>query len=449
MSIEKIISLPQQQEQAENEPKYRPDDDQLALQVAADWNGKVAYLWGEWRVYEGGCWQVRNIHEVKVFLRKFLRNYRSQGIQVTQRKINSLAQMLEDDLYIPDRKVIDCLEETRKYINLRNGLFNLETFELEDHRSDLFFTHQLDFDYDEEATPDAYLKYLYSSLVLRDSDKPDTKLIQLAEEALGYTLTARTDMKASFWLVGVGDSGKSTLIALLKAMLGKLYGTIDLTQLGGNRFMLSEIVGKRAVGFTENSSNSVLPDALYKALVGGTDEVYADVKNKPGITFVPEAKLWWAMNAKPRIVDRSGATFNRLHIIPFNRTIPENQRIKNLDSLLAREKPGIFNWWINGYKRLIRAGKFTTPEQSVAMRDKYRMDNDTEASFVEECCETHESFKVTSDALFQCYRQWCDKNGFNNKNRNQVSEDWERLGFRSKKANLIYWHGIRLRQDVL
>src|SRR5690606_11819017 len=133
---------------------------------------------------------------------------------------------------------------------------------------------------------------------------------------------------------------------------------------GGNRFMLSAIVGKRAVTFSEADQGAVLPDGLYKALVGGTDEIFADVKNKPGIVFRPEAKLWWAMNNAPRTTDRSGATLNRLNPILFNRSIPKSDRISNLDQMLMRERAGIFNWLLAGYARLTEQRRFTTVTQA-------------------------------------------------------------------------------------
>src|SRR5690606_22202115 len=121
----------------------------------------------------------------------------------------------------------------------------------------------------------------------------DNSLVTLVQEALGYSLTARTDLKASFWLVGAKDSGKSTMIAFLKLFMGSLHGTLDLNQLGTNRFLLGGIIGKRVVTFTEAESNTVLPDSIYKALVGGSDEIYADVKNRDPIVFKPTAKIWW------------------------------------------------------------------------------------------------------------------------------------------------------------
>jgi len=52
--------------------------------------------------------------------------------------------------------------------------------------------------------------------VFPDSGKPDGRLETLVLEALAYSMTARTDLKASFWLWGKPDSGKSTFIAFIR-----------------------------------------------------------------------------------------------------------------------------------------------------------------------------------------------------------------------------------------
>lgn len=428
---------------------FKPDDDQIALQLVDDpaIKNKLAFFYSSWRFYNGGVWQAQDVYEVRRYIRRQLRRMRHLGVGVNQRRIVNLSSMLQDDLYIPDRKLIDLHEEQRKYINLRNGMFNLETMEFEPgHKPDLLFTTQLDFDYDPDADCPTFRKYLHTSLVHPDSERQDNSLYMLLLEALGYSMTARTDMKASFWLVGRKDSGKSTFVALLKSLMGSLHATIDLTQLATNRFLLAGIVGKRVVSFTESDSNSVLPDALYKTLVGGSDEIYADVKNRDGISFRPECKVWWAMNdgQQPRVADRSGATMRRIIIIPFNRTIPEGERISNLEQQLMAERSGIFNEMVTYLARLQRAGRFQHCDQSEDRRREYIMENDTEATFIEDRAERHESYKVRGSELYRAYVSWCSENGFKPKNSNQVAKEWRRLGFEAKQSNGIWWHGLRL-----
>jgi putative DNA primase/helicase len=181
-------------------------------------------------------------------------------------------------------------------------------------------------------------------------------------------------------------------------------------------------------------------------MVGGTDEIYADVKNRPGIAFIPEAKFWWAMNGAPRTVDRSGATINRLRVVLFNRTIPQNERISGLEGLLAKEKPGIFNHLMYAYRRLCAAGKFTLPEASEQWIQQYRAENDTEFTFLREEAEYHDSYSTQSQTLYDGYKRWCEANGFRPKNRNQIVQEWRRLGLKDRtlKGRTV-WDGVKLR----
>lgn len=426
---------------------YKPDDDQLATALGRQIGEEAAFFHSEWKIYERGCWRRRSVHEFRRYIRRELRRYRGNGVNVNQTRIKSLAGMLEDDLHIPDDLILSKQREQVKYVNLRNGLFNLETLELEPHRPDLYFTNQLDFNYDPHAVCGQFRHYLNTSLVTSDGST-DWDLVTLTLEALGYSMTARTDLKASFWLVGQKDSGKSTLIALIKAIMGDLHATIDLTQLGLNRFLLSSIVGKRVVTFTEASSSTVLQDAHYKTLVGGSDEVYADVKNRDGFSFRPEAKIWWAMNEMPRMSDRSGATTRRIIIIPFNRTIPEDKRIADLEYKLAAERPGIFNLVMDHLRELNSRGGFTTCQQSEQLREEYILENDTEATFVEECTKRTPGHRTPAGALYARYSDWCNLNGFKPKNSNQVAKEWRRLGFEHLNSAGKWWVGVQLNGDV-
>lgn len=426
-----------------------PDDDQIVTVLTGDWDAKVSYFHSQFHVYEAGCWIPRDREEVSRHVRQFLQKYREQLGKggVSQARVSAVTAMLKDDVYVPDRKITAMQEDNQHYINFQNGLFNLSTFTLEDHRKEYLDTTQLDFDYNPNAECPTFHRYLRTSLV-DGSGEPDFSMIALVQEALAYSMTARTDLKASFWLVGKPDSGKSTMIGFIRSLMGSLHATIDLNQLATNRFLLSGIVGKRVVTFTEADSNLFIPDALYKAMVGGQDEIYVDVKNRPGISFVPTAKFWWAMNSAPRFSDRSGATLNRLHMILFDRSVPQSERITNLNELLKAERAGVFNWLMIGYKRLIEQRHFTNPARSQLWRENYRQQNDTEATFIGEMMELGPEFRIAGSTLYTQYDLWCRNNGFRPKNANQVAADWERLGFRrTHQKGIATWHGLRIRAN--
>jgi putative DNA primase/helicase len=445
-----LTDSPQVAQNGASEPEpsreRKPDSDDLAQDLEKHWKGIMAYFHSEWHKYREGFWDKRQLQEVHLAARYFLRGYKEKsGIKVSMSLAREVVSLAETELFMPDRKLMEFAELQKPYINLQNGLYNLETHELEPHRPDLYLTNQLPFAYDPHARISAFSDYLRTSLVSKDG-QPNRDMAMLVGEAMAYSMTARTDLKASFWLVGQPNSGKSKLVSLIANIMGSLHKTIDLNQLATNRFLLSGIVGKRVVTFTEASEGSILPDAIYKTLVGGGDEIYADVKNKPAITFKPEAKFWWAMNNAPRTIDNSGAVINRLRVILFNRSIPEAEQIKDLDARLKTEMPGIFNWLMTCYRRLQSSGQFTLPTESAEWLQDFKARNDTYQTFVNERCIVSRTAKVSSRELYDAYRNWAIESGYTPRNINQVSVEWKRLGFEARSVDgYPYFYGLALK----
>lgn len=432
-----------------NEPEsplpYHADDDQISTFIAGEWRGKVAYFRGGWHIEENGCWREREDNEPRRFIRRALVPHRRQlrgGI--TQGRINAICSMLQDDVFVPDRRITDMELSSTKYINLQNGLFNLDTFQLEPHNPDLLFTTQLDFSFDDKADCPRFKRFLKTSLALPDGTQ-DFEMGQLVQEALAYSMTARTDLKASFWCVGLPDTGKSTLIGFIRGFMGSLHSTIDLNQLATNRFLLSGIVGKRVVTFTEADAAAFIPDALYKAMVGGQDEIYVDVKNKPGISFVPAAKFWWAMNSAPKVNDRSGATLNRLIPILFEHVIPPSERNPRLPEMLQAERAGVFNFLLDGYANLMAEGRFTLPKRSQTWRENYQRENDIESLYASERWSVGEAYSMGGQELYDDYRAYCERNGYKPKNAANAAKEWKRLGLDYLRSHgKTVWKGAKL-----
>ena len=422
------------------------DDDRLTLALEHQTQGNVRFFRNSWREYLSGIWGEREKEEMRRQIRVFLRKFRRNGVKVTAGQVSSLESMMRDAIFLTDRVLNDIQKEQKMYIPLKNGVFNLETRKLEPHRKDLYFTYRLDFDFDPDADCPVFRHYLQSSLVKPDGS-PDPKLVDFVREALAYSMTARTDLKASFWLLGKPDAGKSTFIAFIRELLGALHASIDMEQMGKNQFMLSSLIGKRVATCTEAEAGAMISDGLYKAISGGNDAIWTDVKNRDGISFIPEVKLWWAMNTAPRTRDRSEAIFNRLKIIPFNRSVPKSERDPQLLQKLLAERSGIFsNLVMYDYHRLVERGGFDIPEQSKATLEAYQLQNDTERTFLIECAIKDANSKVLTSELYAAYKDWCIENGFRPKQKNEAAQDFERLGLTKQRSTggLYYWFGCSL-----
>lgn len=440
---EKLLNFPAA---APSDRRFTPDDDELALYLAEHWESRFAFFYGEWQEYESGAWKQRHEFELYQSVRAFLRGYRSVGVKVNNRQVTGLLAMMRPDVYMPDRFINDAQKEAERYINLQNGLYDLEEDRLIEHRRDLMMLNQLDFDYDPKAICPNFTRFLHSSLVHPGTTDTDHDMVGLVLQALGYSLTARTDLKASFWLYGVPDSGKSTLLSLIRSIMGSLATSVDLNQLGEKTFMLAEIIGKRVVTFPEVGSDTKLNEEIYKVIVGGSDEVWTDVKGKKGISFRPISKFWWGMNNLPRVSDRSGALFNRLKLIRFNRTFTAAERDGQLLQKIIAERSGIFNLLIHHYAHLNARG-WRTVKQSEDKLAEFRLESDTERTFVNDCCDVHYNNKVQSSELYAAYKDWCERSGFRPKNMNQVSNDWRRLEFSDKRTNSgTIWYGVELKR---
>jgi putative DNA primase/helicase len=429
--------------QVETKKKPRPTDDELGDLFLSIHREHYCYFYGEWHGYERGLWTASN----GVFgqhirdMMQVLKAKKGEGIFPSVRKAHSVLDYCALYRHATDED----LERGQHYINLRNGLFNLETFKLEDHQRGLYFTSQLPFAYDPDAQCLTWKKFL-RSVLKHDNGAADGDMISVVQEAIGYSLTANTDHRVSCWLVGPSGSGKSTLINAIIRLAGNSHATIDLDALKHDRYQLANLVGKRLITFSEPETGGVLADGVYKRLVS-KDPIEARKPYGDPFFYVPIGKLWGSMNDTPRVIDRSDAVFSRVMIFPMNRVIPKDERDINLHDKLMAELPGIFNWAMMGLRRLNENGKFSTSSQMDEARREFRADNDTEAAFVEDECITDGDAKVKARALYAAYKDWCYLNGYRAKSERAVAKDWVRMGFRKVRNNGSWYHGVGLRTD--
>lgn len=418
--------------------KHKPTDDEIGNMLMADWDGKFRFFFGSWHEYSEGVWKRLKKFDKPIWEKLIMLKY--SGIRPTAGKVEGVLKYLETWLTV-DETLIDSRHE---YINLKNGLFNIETGKLEPHTPDAFMTSQLPFSYDEDADCPVFRQFLMNALVKPNSTEADIDLQYLLLEAMGYSLTANTDYRASFWLVGASGTGKSVLINILQELAGTSHASVDLDELNNNSYQLADVAGKRLVTFTEPKANSVLADNHYKRLVSQDTIMARQIFSKP-FSFVPICKVWGAMNELPRVVDRSDAIFNRVYIIPMNRVMPEEKKDLHLTEKLRGELAGIFNMALIGLKRLRRAKGFSHVEQSDSARKEYKAENDIEAAFVAECCILSPDGQINAQALYDAYNAWCKRNGAMAKSSVKVARDWERLGFRKVKTKISnVWIGVHL-----
>ena len=266
-------------------------------------------------------------------------------------------------------KTVEQLDKSTDYINLRNGLFSLTTFELEPHRKKIFSTTQLDFSYDPKAKCPEFEKFL-SDVFLGDK-----RLKKILAEAFGYGLSPHTEAQKFFLLYSEGSSGKSVACDVLYHLAGgkEQVSSVALGDLA-HKFQRSQLYGKILNISAENELRKFNTQAL-KSLTSG-DLVQLEFKGKDPFTDVITAKLFFAMNTLPIADDKTFAYMRRVVLIPFLARFVdepdkaqkrEKKRNPHITKKLLRELPGIFNWAMKSLKRLIK-NKYQFTKSKVAQK---------------------------------------------------------------------------------
>lgn len=242
-------------------------------------------------------------------------------------------------------------------INLKNG-----TFEIDEGRWNLrkqdrndFLTYQLPFAYDEDARCPVFNRYLNTVL-------PDIKRQQILAEYLGYLFIKPSVLKLekALLLYGKGANGKSVFFEIVNALLGgtENVSSYSLQNLTNENGYYRAMLANKLVNYA-SEINGKLEASIFKQLVSG-EPVEARLPYGEPFSLTNYAKLIFNCNELPREVEQTMAFFRRFLIIPFDVTIPEEKQDKQLaQKIIKNELSGVFNWVLEGLKRLLLQKQFT------------------------------------------------------------------------------------------
>lgn len=242
------------------------------------------------------------------------------------------------------------------------------------------------------------------------------ELIDFVRRAVGYSLTGRTDEQCFFLLWGkTGNNGKSTLLELLRYVLGDYACNsspdVLMAQRGGRgpENDVARLRGARLVTASESGETRRLDEERVKRLTGG-DTYTARFLHREYFEFVPTFKLWLAANNRPEIRGTDNAIWRRVQLIPFQVTIPPNERDPRMPEKLRKEAHGIMNWAVEGCIEWGRGG-LRPPTEVTDATAEYRSEQDAIGRFLDEACTVLPQLRVKKGVLYERYSEWCRKSG--------------------------------------
>ena len=365
-----------------------PSESILAKEILARFN--LMYVDNEgFFEYENGVWKRISDYWVKNYLAHRL------GAFMNNSRIGAVANLLKALC------IHNVLFNKKNILNFPNGTLNLDTLELMPHSPDDLSTIQMTYDYDEKATCEKWLKFIYEVM------SGDKRKIYLLQEAVGYVLFADCRLQKGFMLIGNGANGKSVFLSVLRQLFNpENCKSIEIAQLA-KPFYAIQLKDKLANFCSELSSDFKNGEAIFKKIISGNDAIYDSYKGKDGIEFVPRVKNFFACNSYITSNHIDYSILRRLVFIKFNECYDENRANPHLLQELLTELPGIMNWAIEGYKRLMKRGKFIPCRESdETLQDFLYSVSPVDAFIREELC-TDRYGEYSLNELYIKYREWC------------------------------------------
>lgn len=268
-------------------------------------------------------------------------------------------------------------------INFANG-YVLEDLSVADHDPKYGATFTLPFEYDGDKAMrcSRWLEFLASCW----GQEPDfeERVLALQEMFAATLFGIATSYQRAFLLFGRAGTGKSQILKVLRAMLPP-DATAELgPDLWGQRFTLTDLIGKVSNICGELPENGMITGNIFKEVVEGSP-VRSEFKGQDGFVFVPKCAHWFASNYLPVSRDTTRGFIRRWLVLDFNLPVREEDKIENLaDLIVGEEREAIAAWALEGLRRLLNQRGYTLPECHDKRIAQMRRINNSVQAFLED-----------------------------------------------------------------
>jgi putative DNA primase/helicase len=291
-------------------------------------------------------------------------------------------------------------------LNTLNGLLDLRTGSLHPHSPDDFVTRLSLAEYRPDAQAPRFERFLEEVL-------PDSSVRCFLQRSLGMALAGQNQEQIAVFLTGKGGNGKSTLLRILRNVLGDYVANADLTQLADPdtsrpRPDLLRLRGARLILVAEPKPGA-LDVSLIKHLTGGDPISARDLWERP-VEFRVGGVPIVACNELPKISDLSEGAWRRIRVIEFPVTISPDRQDRTLaDKIVTEESAGVLAWLVEGLMAWQREGLASPPQVLFATED-WRSREDPLAEFLVRC-DVGDDAESTLSSLYCEYVTWAEGAG--------------------------------------
>jgi putative DNA primase/helicase len=459
-------------------PDYQPPMTEIGFKEAfvSEYGLDIRIVDGkEWQIWDqiqrGGRWKGDTTREIEDRAQRFLRvqasfagdKRQAAGIASTY-MVQNLVKLARSDRRIALTR--DRFDSNPMVLNTPSGLIDFANNTCRETRREDYCSKITTVGPKSMPTP-RWQSYL-------DRFHPEIERQRFLQRFFGYCLTGDTREQVLVFGYGPAKNGKSTCLSVIAWIMGEYATTPSMDAFISDDHHsrhptdLAALVGARLAVAAETQEGRWWDEVKVKQCTGG-DSITARFMRQDFFTFQPQFKLFFVGNHRPRIRTVDEAMRRRFLIVPFDVTLPDNERIKGFEELLKTEGPGILAWmiegtkaWLNGELALdphrgntsvqVRPPGLLPPESVFAASREYMDAEDTPGQWFEECAQSKAESWTLIKLLYRSYTEWTKENGLNEWSNKRFS-NWlsEQPGIRSEKrgGGLRGYRGIALKDPPM
>lgn len=371
--------------------------------------------------------------------------------------INACRALLRDLLAFKSEQ----LNASSHLFSCANGTLNLRTGDLSAHDPKNFITACSPIIYNPHAQAPRFHRFL------NEIFNNNQEVIEFAKRWFGYCLSGDVSEHKMVFHTGGGGNGKSTLMDLLRFVLGSDYyatapGNLLTLEIKGASPELAGLLGRRMVTIAETEESLELREGLIKQITGG-DAITARMLYKNHFEFMPTHKLQVFTNFKPAIKGQDFAIWRRILILEYPNSYGDASQVAageakllgdpQLESTLQAEAQGVLRWLVEGARDWY-ADRLGAPAAVQAATQAYRLEQDRPRQFVTErtvASSARTALTGTVGAIFPAYRSWCSSMGYHPLSRTRfelellrVCPKVRKMQWKEGSTTVIGFEGISL-----
>ena len=293
-----------------------------------------------------------------------------------------------------------------------NGALDVKRGALLPFSQDIPITKRARVDFDPDATAPTWEAFLERVL-------PDEDARGLAQRFFSLCLVGEVTEHVLLFIYGTGANGKSVFVELMNWVLGDYSTRIPTEMLirhqrnpQGPSADIVALHGKRLAFANETTEGSYLDEARVKELTGGDTLTGRVPYATESITFQPSHKLVLVGNHHPLVSDTGYGLWRRMVLLPFEVTIPAEERDPHLLRKLKGEGAGVLNWLLDGYREYRSVG-LAIPPRIMAETAAYREEQDLILDFLRECefIALQTGAVSQKPSVYRLYTEWARGSG--------------------------------------